>query len=429
RFFYLYHFSFYAYHYRFNGQYSGLALVTSWLFIQHSMLYFFHHYELPVILQQAQLQQLLLRNQHQQQAAAAAAAAAATAAAASGGAPAQPSVSDQASQTQQPSSSSDSGLSAPSNDQDSSVPAPSELAGPSTSTEDAGSSPGDQETSTPSEDVALSNDQVSTAIKGIILIKAMTSSTSNNGSDENLSTNDTSSSSSAEGTKSNVGLTLPNRISLSENVGESSGIVESEDVHMSSKNSSEISTNSDVAIMPVCDNVSSILETVTANIAGSSSEAADGLVSKDDSPLPRENGTISDAALKIPNSDQVSSSISLEISPSSSSLKKSLHEQIPSNDTSSLSPGIDTKSNRALTLHTSDKASTSLIGAASTSSSSVNLMSNNDIASLHPDIGTNSSASSIKGERDETILINENQSTITRLNDETVTPISSPETQ
>ncbi|XP_075216350.1 membralin isoform X3 [Lycorma delicatula] len=63
RFFYLYHFSFYAYHYRFNGQYSGLALVTSWLFIQHSMVYFFHHYELPLILQQAQLQQLLLRSQ------------------------------------------------------------------------------------------------------------------------------------------------------------------------------------------------------------------------------------------------------------------------------------------------------------------------------------------------------------------------------
>ncbi|KAK3755625.1 hypothetical protein QZH41_017611 [Actinostola sp. cb2023] len=53
RFFYLYHFSFYAYHYRFNGQYSGLALVTSWLFIQHSMLFFFHHYELPAILSQA----------------------------------------------------------------------------------------------------------------------------------------------------------------------------------------------------------------------------------------------------------------------------------------------------------------------------------------------------------------------------------------
>lgn len=65
RFFYLYHFSFYAYHYRFNGQYSSLALVTSCLFIQHSMLYFFHHYELPVILQQAQLQQLLLRNSSQ----------------------------------------------------------------------------------------------------------------------------------------------------------------------------------------------------------------------------------------------------------------------------------------------------------------------------------------------------------------------------
>lgn len=62
RFFYLYHFTFYAYHYRFNGQYSSLALVTSWLFIQHSMLYFFHHYELPVILQQAHFQEFILRN-------------------------------------------------------------------------------------------------------------------------------------------------------------------------------------------------------------------------------------------------------------------------------------------------------------------------------------------------------------------------------
>ncbi|CAF0894826.1 unnamed protein product [Didymodactylos carnosus] len=49
RFFYLYHFAFYAYHYRFNGQYSGLALTASCLFVVHSMLYFFHHYELPVI--------------------------------------------------------------------------------------------------------------------------------------------------------------------------------------------------------------------------------------------------------------------------------------------------------------------------------------------------------------------------------------------
>jgi hypothetical protein len=52
RFFYLYHFAFYAYDYRFNGQYSGLALLTSWLFIQHSMLYFFHNYELPNIMAQ-----------------------------------------------------------------------------------------------------------------------------------------------------------------------------------------------------------------------------------------------------------------------------------------------------------------------------------------------------------------------------------------
>ncbi|KAK2086822.1 hypothetical protein P7K49_032729 [Saguinus oedipus] len=104
RFFYLYHFAFYAYHYRFNGQYSSLALVTSWLFIQvrprqqagsgqlrlpgrrgygagggerpagqhvptparppfpqHSMIYFFHHYELPAILQQVRIQDMLLQ--------------------------------------------------------------------------------------------------------------------------------------------------------------------------------------------------------------------------------------------------------------------------------------------------------------------------------------------------------------------------------
>lgn len=65
RFFFLYHFAFYAYHYRFNGQYSGLALVCSWLFIQHSMIYFFHHYELPTILQQAQIQQILIDAQQQ----------------------------------------------------------------------------------------------------------------------------------------------------------------------------------------------------------------------------------------------------------------------------------------------------------------------------------------------------------------------------
>ncbi|XP_064625075.1 membralin-like isoform X1 [Lineus longissimus] len=60
RFFYLYHYGFYAYHYRFNGQYSGLALLTSWLFIQHSMIYFFHNYELPAILRQMQVNQILV---------------------------------------------------------------------------------------------------------------------------------------------------------------------------------------------------------------------------------------------------------------------------------------------------------------------------------------------------------------------------------
>jgi len=67
RFFYLYHTAFYAYHYRFSGQYSGLALLTTWLFTQHSMLYFFHHYELPVILQQAQLREILMNNNNPQQ--------------------------------------------------------------------------------------------------------------------------------------------------------------------------------------------------------------------------------------------------------------------------------------------------------------------------------------------------------------------------
>lgn len=36
RFFFLYHFAFYAHHYRFKGQFSGLALLTSWLFIMVS---------------------------------------------------------------------------------------------------------------------------------------------------------------------------------------------------------------------------------------------------------------------------------------------------------------------------------------------------------------------------------------------------------
>ncbi|XP_066157398.1 membralin isoform X1 [Euwallacea fornicatus] len=67
KFFYLYHFVFYAYHYRFNGQYTGLSLIVHWLFIQHSMIYFFHHYELPSILQQIQFEHILIRSTQQRQ--------------------------------------------------------------------------------------------------------------------------------------------------------------------------------------------------------------------------------------------------------------------------------------------------------------------------------------------------------------------------
>uniref|UniRef100_A0A0N5AQT2 TLC domain-containing protein n=1 Tax=Syphacia muris TaxID=451379 RepID=A0A0N5AQT2_9BILA len=59
RFFYLYHFAFYAYHYRFNGQYGGLALLTSTFFILHSMIYFFHHYEMPLILYRERIQRII----------------------------------------------------------------------------------------------------------------------------------------------------------------------------------------------------------------------------------------------------------------------------------------------------------------------------------------------------------------------------------
>ncbi|CAL1297359.1 unnamed protein product [Larinioides sclopetarius] len=53
RFFYLYHFLFYAYNYKFSGVYWPLSLMTSWLFILHSMVFFFHHYELPRFLHRA----------------------------------------------------------------------------------------------------------------------------------------------------------------------------------------------------------------------------------------------------------------------------------------------------------------------------------------------------------------------------------------
>ncbi|CAK5088062.1 unnamed protein product [Meloidogyne enterolobii] len=68
RFFYLYHFAFYAYQYHYNGKlfseiflntykgvYSSLALLTSAAFTLHSMVYFFHHYELPYIIYQERL--------------------------------------------------------------------------------------------------------------------------------------------------------------------------------------------------------------------------------------------------------------------------------------------------------------------------------------------------------------------------------------
>ena len=50
RFFYLYHMTFYAYHYRFSGQYSGLALVTMWLFTQVSFDFKIHARTLPYAL-------------------------------------------------------------------------------------------------------------------------------------------------------------------------------------------------------------------------------------------------------------------------------------------------------------------------------------------------------------------------------------------
>ncbi|CAD6198408.1 unnamed protein product [Caenorhabditis auriculariae] len=59
RFFYMYQFFFYAYQYRFGGQYGGLALITSATFILHSMIYFFHHYEMPLILYQDRVQHVL----------------------------------------------------------------------------------------------------------------------------------------------------------------------------------------------------------------------------------------------------------------------------------------------------------------------------------------------------------------------------------
>ncbi|KAM3718236.1 Membralin [Dirofilaria immitis] len=67
RFFYLYHYSFYAYQYRYNGQYGGLALLTSTFFILHSMIFFFHHYEMPLIIYHERLQRIITDLQHNPQ--------------------------------------------------------------------------------------------------------------------------------------------------------------------------------------------------------------------------------------------------------------------------------------------------------------------------------------------------------------------------
>ncbi|VDO23231.1 unnamed protein product [Brugia timori] len=64
RFFYLYHYAFYAYQYRYNGQYGSLALLTSTLFILHSMIFFFHHYEMPLIIYHDRLQRIITDMQH-----------------------------------------------------------------------------------------------------------------------------------------------------------------------------------------------------------------------------------------------------------------------------------------------------------------------------------------------------------------------------
>jgi len=55
RFFYLYHFAFYSYTYKYSGQHNIFALLTSAMFILHAMVFFFHHYEIPLILYQEQL--------------------------------------------------------------------------------------------------------------------------------------------------------------------------------------------------------------------------------------------------------------------------------------------------------------------------------------------------------------------------------------
>jgi len=55
RFFYLYHFAFYAYYHLYTRRNSFMALFASCLLITHMMLYFFHHFELPFVLNTFQI--------------------------------------------------------------------------------------------------------------------------------------------------------------------------------------------------------------------------------------------------------------------------------------------------------------------------------------------------------------------------------------
>lgn len=66
KFFYLYLFAFYAYDYRFDGQYRPMSLACSWSFILHSMIYFYHHVELPNVLWQIELQEIIIQRRLQQ---------------------------------------------------------------------------------------------------------------------------------------------------------------------------------------------------------------------------------------------------------------------------------------------------------------------------------------------------------------------------
>ncbi|CAJ0585700.1 unnamed protein product, partial [Mesorhabditis spiculigera] len=59
RFFYLYQFFFYAYQYRFGGQFSSVLMWVNATLTIHSMIFFFHHYELPHVIHQNRMQHIL----------------------------------------------------------------------------------------------------------------------------------------------------------------------------------------------------------------------------------------------------------------------------------------------------------------------------------------------------------------------------------